>query len=191
MKFRRGRHHGQVIQIFIQQFLNTNPYQIVPEPDPKANDRVIFRAKVREQPPLSGVRSSGTLLTIGGRRSTTSLGNWSRCGVTGKPPIAPNSPSLTKTPLSRLNLAIRASSKTDADAPVTGSTDRSPVCAQTTLHSSSGCNRTSEGRVRRVTHCPSSAASPTGTSTTNSLSPGRHSGDVAFGLRTGTMPGSN
>lgn len=52
LKFRRGRHHGQVIQIFIQQFLNTNPYQIVPEPDPKANDRVIFRAKVREQPPL-------------------------------------------------------------------------------------------------------------------------------------------
>jgi hypothetical protein len=52
LKFRRGRHHGQVIQLFIQQFLNTNPYKVVPEADPKTSHGVVFRASVREQPPL-------------------------------------------------------------------------------------------------------------------------------------------
>jgi hypothetical protein len=51
LKFRRGRHHGQVIQLFIQQFLGTNPYKVVPEPDPKTRHGIVFRASVREQSP--------------------------------------------------------------------------------------------------------------------------------------------
>jgi hypothetical protein len=52
LKFRRGQHHGQVIQLFIQQFLNTNPYVVAIEPDPEADNCGIFRTKVRKQPPL-------------------------------------------------------------------------------------------------------------------------------------------
>jgi hypothetical protein len=41
-----------VIQLFIQQFLNTHPYKVVPEADPKTSHHIVFRTSVREQPPL-------------------------------------------------------------------------------------------------------------------------------------------
>jgi len=52
LKFRRGREHAQVVQLLIGQFLQSDPYRVVPETDPKASHGFIFRASVREQPPL-------------------------------------------------------------------------------------------------------------------------------------------
>jgi hypothetical protein len=52
LKFRRGRQHAQIVQLLIRPFLQSNPYRIVPEAHPEVADCVVFRAKVREQPPL-------------------------------------------------------------------------------------------------------------------------------------------